>query len=163
MEMIMTTSEMRKQRLEALRAEGVRIPWQLDEEQLGWEAPSVALQEQWTPWCRVWDRPEQSDQAAANWDRAQHTLELNAEIVARRTSESAAKERDQAAQEAAQRAEDADRIKAHLRARFLSLPGTTPEQFEEQYPTLLAEHHRQEMARPDDAGERARRAMRPRL
>ena len=50
-------------------------------------------------------------------------------------------------------------VRAELRTRYLSLPGTTGASFDDAYPTLLADHHRREMAKSGDALAQARNRL----
>ncbi|MGI8405701.1 MAG: hypothetical protein ACR2OE_13230 [Thermomicrobiales bacterium] len=52
-----------------------------------------------------------------------------------------------------------DAVRAELRTRYLSLPGTTGASFDDAYPTLLADHHRREMAKSGDALAQARNRL----
>ncbi len=52
-----------------------------------------------------------------------------------------------------------DAVRAELKTRYLSLPGTTGASFDAAYPTLLADHHRREMAKAGDALALAKRRL----
>ena len=121
-------------------------------------------------WARVWPRPRRADHPAvtdaafeaivSGWDaeraRADHFDRLRAEREAAAQAEA---EAHKAANDA-RRAQDAETVKAQLRARFLSIPGTNEEAFEDAYPDLLRDHQRRLMAgQGTDATRAAVRAM----
>lgn len=107
------------------------------------------------PWTALWPRPTaatwpgdraQLAAAQAEWDAADdETLAFyrwsNEQRAAREAAEAA---KTQARVEA-----ELDALKAQLRQRFLALPGATPEEFETEWPTLLADHRRAALREED--------------
>ena len=153
----MITTEQRRERIHELRNEGIAVPsavyGALDQDR----APSDLLRS-WTWSSHLWDRPVlsqyrgienalASDQDA--WDLAAQSIAGSLELRAERHAREAAVQRQRGDEDAALRASEADQVKADLRARFLRLPGTTAEEFELEYPTLLSDQRRREL---DKAG-----------
>ncbi len=114
----------------------------------------------------VWSRPRRADwrqrddafdELVEDYDRQ---TERNAVMEERRKEREAvnvAAQRERETAETARRGQEAEQLKGELRQRFLSLPGTTPADFEREYPTLLADHRRRAM---DQQGDELRQELR---
>src|SRR5680860_34898 len=139
----MNTGEQRQQRLNEGTARGISIPQHFYRE-LDQAVPSAQVrQHSWH--AHIWPRPSAATwgqderylpKAQAEWDRSQSFLKGQQERDAEREQQEAAAKKERDAADAAKRQQDAERLKNELRGRFLTLPGTTDQDFESAYPEL---------------------------
>lgn len=110
---------------------------------------------QFSGWSSVWPRPTRHnwpyhenlfDTMAAAWDRDDENEKARAADQAKRDQEKADAAAELKAADDARRAADAEQVKAEIKQRYMSLPGTTLAGFEKEYPAILEEHRRQQLA-----------------
>ncbi len=162
----MITPEVRAQRMTDLRRQGVSLPY-LSPEDLASDWPPRSMRE--TLWLsHLYDRPTQRmaedhpfelASVQESWDKSKPFVEGANERKADREAAAKAEQDARAQVDADQRASDAERVKAELRNRYLSLPGTSETEFDHEYPQQLADHRRRELERAEREGEQAHKAM----
>ncbi len=107
-------------------------------------------------WVEIWDRPVRRDAGpltdaafdalVEDYDRHTERNRYFAEQRKKREAAEAKERQEREAQDTARREAEAQQLKAELRGRYLRLPGTTAAEFEREYPSILAEQRRQQMA-----------------
>lgn len=145
-----------------LRNEGVSVPHTLAYE-LAKPIPSAQIQA-WSWWPFFFDRPSRRtapdaqewdiQNAQKAWDTQQPFVANSVARMDERARQAAEAQRQREAEDAALRASEASQIKAELRARFLRLPGTTEQEFEREFPTLLSDQRRRELNTADTSMQR---------
>lgn len=159
----MTTPEQRRQRIGELVGEGITVPLAVYAA-IDQDRPPADLLRSWHWSSYLWDRPAAKAYAGienalagdqAQWDTNRAIVKGQLELRAERKAREAAEEKQRAERAEAYRVSQADQVKAELRARYLALPGVSEQDFEREYPTLLADHRRREMDRLESEGKRA--------
>lgn len=160
------TPELRKERMAELRKSGIYMP-HLTEEQLASPIPPQVILDG-LHYAYLYDEPRQRDLDGtyirlevleAAYAKSKGHVDWWLTRRAEREAEAKRAEAEKAAADKAKREQEAVALKAQLRDRYLSMPGTNADQFEAMYPTLLEDHQRREMAERSIAEDRAREAM----
>ncbi len=155
----------RYDKLVALRRRRIFVPQQAFDD-VERTVPRHTVRE-WSWYADVWPCPnawnarDLSDhdlqRAQARWDTSETHVKGQREALAELEAKKAADAKAKADAETARRAGELDQLKADMKARYLQLPGTTEAEFEADFPQLLADERRRQMA---DSGDAAREAMR---
>lgn len=163
----MITTEERIRRYNELRKLRIHVPY-LQEDDLAVIIPPSSMQDHhWLAY--LWDEPSARDlqdrpfllaPLTAKWEKSRTFVTGQLELRAEREAAVKKADADKASADVARRTQEASNTKSELRARYLSLPGTTDADFETAYPTLLDEHRRQLMNDQSAADQRARDVMR---
>jgi len=124
------------------------------------EAIRSELEKQRTAYRTAATNSFEEDAIRRNVEDLEPLLESAEANEALRVKHAAERKNAEDAKTEAHRVAAEEAIKAQLRTRYLSLPGTTEADFEREYPALLADHHRREMAKAGDAFELAKYRMR---
>ena len=158
----MKTVDERRQRLSEISRRGIAVP----------SAAHIAVEEavppaslrEWPWWAHVWDRPTRTtwtqnpsmlEYVQEEWDKGEGFVSTQNELRAEREARNAEAQSEADATDAARRQVDADQLKAKLRDQYLSLPGTSEQDFERDYPQLLQDERRRELDRLDRLGDDA--------
>jgi hypothetical protein len=162
----MVTIEERRTRYQELRRRGISLP-RLTDEQLAAPTPPPSLVDH--PWLAyLYDRPTERTFSGhvlalgpvqAAWDSSDRFVTGQLALQAEREAAARAEQAARIKADNDQRQTDANRLKDELRDRFLGLPGTTPEEFESQYPQLLADHRQRQLHEIERTDQAARADM----
>jgi len=157
-----------REKAAALRKNGIQVPHNLASE-LQKPIPSPQTTE-WLWWSHFAPRPSARTapdayegtlrRAQEAWDKSDQFVSAQLELRAERAAAAKAEEKAKADADAAQRAQEAAEVKSLLRKRYLSLAGTTEQDFEAAYPTLLADYRREQMAAREREADQGRLALR---
>ncbi len=164
-----TAGEKRYERIQELSRAGRASQWwvgkALNEADKPYPSPAVRSH---PAWARAWDRPRSAtwdsyasiDRAQEEWDRHDAMNTRADEARQEREERNAEAQRQRETEDAAKREQEAQQMKAELKARYLAMPGTSEADFEAEYPTLLADHRRREMERNEREADASAQAMR---
>lgn len=166
------TPEIRRERMAELRRDGVYMP-PLSAEDLAKDFPPTQFLREHLQLAYLYDRPGGRRHEEEHtyllkltqeaWDKSKPHVDWVRERKAELAAKAKAEEQAKADADKAKREQEAAEVKAKLRDRYLSMPGTNADQFEDMYPTILEDHQRREMAERSTAEDRAREAMRSSL